>query len=1149
MQNQSLTGLMGEYISRKDLLSALEGGEITNINVNDELRTLEMNVVFPAIVEISIIETACDCIKNSIGLRSVVITPQFKTEPVEKPVHEKPSLKKPDEIKRLYPDLPICEKSMQPLLGNLIRRKPTPIKDISFMDGSVVVWGEVFSYSEKTTKNGGKKIILFSVTDYTGSYKVKVFKEVDTCRMLSKKLKNGASVIVKGDISSDKFIKGYYIDAGAITLVDVVSLNDNMEEKRIELHLHTNMSSFDGIASAEKLVKRAAAWGHKAVAITDHGVVQAFPEAAAAGKAAKIKIIYGIEAYFVDDTDPLNAGTGFEKLTAYHMVILVKNLIGLKNLYKLVTKSNLEYFYRKPRIPKSVLINYREGLLLGSACEAGQLFTAVLNKKSFEEQLDIAGFYDYLEIMPSGNNEFLLRDETVRSEEDLEKITLEIVKIGEALGKPVVATGDVHFLDEKDKVFREVLMTAKGFTDAQYQPPLYFRTTQDMLDEFAYLGKEKAFETVVINPGIINDMIEVISPLKDGTYPPKIEGSNESLNEMCIRNTKQLYGDPLPDYVEYRLEKELKSIIKNNFAVMYVIAQKLVKYSEENGYYVGSRGSVGSSFVAFAAGISEVNPLEPHYICKNCKHSEFFLDGSVGSGYDLTPKNCPVCGNAMQRDGHDIPFETFLGFNGEKQPDIDLNFSGEFQNQAHKFTEEMFGSSNCFKAGTIGTIADKTAYGFVKKWLEAKGETVTEAEEERLVQGCVGVKRTTGQHPGGMVVVPDYMEAEDFTPIQHPAEDADKGTRTTHFDFNALHDTILKLDILGHDVPTFYKMLEDLTGIKVSDVDVCDPKIFELMLSPAPLGVTAKDIDCETGTLSIPEMGTPFVRQLLLDAKPRCFADLLQVSGLSHGTDVWSGNAQELIQNKTCTISDVIGTRDSIMVYLIHKGMPPETAFEIMEIVRKGKAKEKLTDTHKAAMLSCNVPQWYINSCLKIKYMFPKAHAAAYVIGALRLAWYKIYRPIEYYATYMTIRGEDLDVVTIMEGRKMVKALLNKLTSIEGNKLSQKEENILVSMQVVNEMMARGIEFLPVDLYKSDSKKYLIEDGKIRLPFSSLGGAGVNAADALGNARNDGEGEFISIDDLQRRSGVSKTVIAALESAGALVNLNQSTQISFFDKF
>ncbi|MEI6579736.1 MAG: PolC-type DNA polymerase III, partial [Eubacteriales bacterium] len=1013
--------------------------------------------------------------------------------------------------------------------------------------GSVVVWGEVFSYSEKTTRDGKKIIILFNITDYTGSYAVKVFSDLEACLSLKKKLKDGVAVIVKGGITTDKFIKGYHILASNIMLVDLIKETDEAEEKRVELHLHTNMSAFDGIATADKLVKRAAAWGHKAIAITDHGVVQAFPEAAKAAKEANIKIIYGIEAYFIDDMDPSNIELDAKKLRSHHMIILTKNDVGIKNLYKLVTISSLDHFFRNPRIPKSELIQRREGLIIGSACEAGELYRSILDGKSRKELLKIASFYDYLEIMPNGNNEFMVRDEIVKNETELERINFEIIDLADELGLPVVATGDVHFLDKNDKVFREILMTGKGFTDAKYQPPLYFRTTQDMLSEFRYLGEEKAFEVVVTNTNRIADMIENILPIRKGTYPPKIAGADEDLTEICMSRTKQLYGDPLPEYVAQRLEKELKSIINNKFAVLYMIAEKLVRYSEENGFYVGSRGSVGSSFVAFAAGISEVNPLAPHYLCGKCKFSEFFLDGSIGSGFDMEPKNCSVCGTKMIRDGHDIPFETFLGFKGEKQPDIDLNFSGEFQERAHKYTEELFGSSNCFKAGTIGTIADKTAYGFVKKWLDETGEVVTEAEEARLVNGCVGVKRTTGQHPGGMVVIPGDMEAVDFTPIQYPSDNADKGKKTTHFDFHALHDTILKLDILGHDVPTFYKMLEDLTGIKVTDVDVCDPKIFELMLSPEPLGVTAKDIDCETGTLSIPEMGTPFVRQMLLDAKPKCFSELLQISGLSHGTDVWIGNAQDLILNKTCKIGEVIGTRDSIMTYLIHKGVEPGMAFAIMEIVRKGKAKSQMTKDHKAVMTENNVPQWYINSCLKISYMFPKAHAAAYVLGALRLAWYKIYKPLEYYATYMTVRGEDLDVVAIMGGRKMVKAVLAKLSSLDKKVITQKEENIFTSMQVVNEMMARGIEFLPVDIYISDATKYIIENGKIRLPFKSLGGAGANATYSLRNARDDGEGAFMSIDDFQRRAGVSKTVINALAEAGALNGLPQSTQMSFFD--
>lgn len=1073
-----------------------------------------------------------------------------------------PAQKKPKE--KTYDDLPISITNAKPLFGTPVKGKPKPIKECLPEDGEVVVWGDVFSLETRESKDGRYSIINFNITDYTSSYPVKVFGEKKKCEDLVENLKDGKTVLVRGSINMDTYMHTYLINARAVTEIEKIEKQDNAPEKRVELHLHTNMSAMDGMTSAKELVSRAIAWGHKAIAITDHGVVQAFPEACNTAAKAGIKIIYGMEGYLVDD-DAFYDDYGFgvddeipaeyiEKVRAektYHIIIIAKNTQGLKNLYKLITDSNLKFFKRRPRIPRHRLMQFREGLIIGSACEAGELYRALVDQKSDEDILRIASFYDYLEIQPNGNNAFMLRSQDERYErfktvEDLENVDRQIIHIADKLGKMVVATCDVHFIDPGNAVFREILMTSMGFSDASQQAPLYFRTTEEMLAEFAYLGEETAKEVVITNPNKIADLCESgMTPFPRGTFPPSLEGADEDLTRICWERTKMDYGDPVPENVAKRLEKELKSIISNGFGVLYMIAQKLVQNSEEHGYYVGSRGSVGSSFVAHAAGISEVNPLPPHYICKKCKHSEFFMDGSVGSGYDLPPKDCPNCGIPMHRDGHDIPFETFLGFKGDKQPDIDLNFSGEYQFYAHRYTEELFGIDHTFKAGTIGTIADKTAYGFVKKWLEVKGITVNRAEEDRLTKGCTGVKRTTGQHPGGMVVVPASNDAEDFTPIQHPADDVSGGLRTTHFDFHSLHDTILKLDNLGHDVPTLYRHLEDSTGINVFDVDICDPKLYELLTSPEPLGVTAEEIGCETGTLSLPELGTPFVRGMLMEAKPKNFSDMLQISGLSHGTDVWLGNAQELIKNGTCTISEVIGTRDNIMVYLMHKGLEPDMAFKIMEIVRKGNATKLLTEAHIKAMKEHNVPDWYIDSCMKIKYMFPKAHAAAYVSAAMRLAWYKVYKPTEYYATYMTVRGEDLDTVAIMEGRGAVKQLMNSILN-KGHEATAKEENMYVAMQVVNEMMARGVEFLPIDLYKSHATVYKLEDGKIRLPFMSMAGTGESAAVALMKARDDGEGEYMSRDDLQQRAGISKSVMETLDACGALEGLPQSTQMSFF---
>ena len=1236
------------------------------------------------------------------------------------------------------------------IYGRDFEDETIPLESIQTEMGEVCIRGQIMTLETREIRNE-KTIIIFAITDFTDSITVKMFARNDQVSEILEGVKVKAFLKLKGVTTIDRYDSELTI--GSVVGIKKIapftsSRADTSPEKRVELHCHTKMSDMDGVSDAKAIIKRAYEWGHRAIAITDHGVVQAFPEAnhcfdswgGVVPPDADFKVIYGVEAYLVDDmkgivqnskgqsmrgtfvvfdiettgfsalrdkiieigavrvedgkivgrfsefvnpripipfriekltsiNDSMVAGAdsidvilprfvefcrgavmvahnaefdmsfiekncgdlgietdytsvdtvgmarfllpqlnrfkldtvakavgvslehhhravddaectaqifqkfitmceereistldelnekgavsvnAVQKMPTYHAIILAKNDTGRVNLYHLVSDSHLIYYHRRPRIPKSLYLKYQEGLMIGSACEAGELYQAVLNGRPEPEIARLVNFYDYLEIQPIGNNAFMLRDEDrtdIQTEDDLREVNRKIVKLGEMFNKPVVATCDVHFLDPSDEVYRRIIMAGKGFDDADLQPPLFLHTTEEMLEEFSYLGSEKAEEVVITNPNRIADMVEKISPIHKGKCPPVIENSDEMLREICYSKAHEIYGEKLPKVVEERLERELNSIISNGYAVMYMIAQKLVWKSNSDGYLVGSRGSVGSSFAATMSGITEVNPLSPHYYCPSCHYCDFDSDEvraySGRAGCDMPDKNCPVCGKPLTKEGFDIPFETFLGFKGDKEPDIDLNFSGDYQGKAHRYVEVIFGAGQTFKAGTIGTLAEKTAFGYVKNYFEERGSRKRYCEINRIVQGCTGVRRTTGQHPGGIIVLPIGWDIEEFTPVQHPANDMSSDIITTHFDYHSIDSNLLKLDILGHDDPTMIRMLEDLTGINAREIPLDSKEVMSLFKNTDALGITPDDIrGCPLGCLGVPEFGTDFAMQMLIDANPTSFSDLVRISGLSHGTDVWLGNAQDLIKSGTATITTCICTRDDIMIYLINKGLEHGQAFTIMESVRKGKGlKPDWIDDMKAH----DVPDWYIESCKKIKYMFPKAHAAAYVMMGWRIAYCKIYYPLAYYAAFFSIRATAFSYELMCQGKEKLEYFMDDYEKRKDT-LSKKEQDTYRDMKIVQEMYARGFEFVPIDLYKANAHTFQIMDDKLMPALDTIEGLGDRAADAVVLAAE--EGEFLSKDDFRNRTKVSKTVIDLMDDLGLFGDLPDSNQMSLFD--
>lgn len=1316
----------------KDSCGGLEKAYVTDVEISVEAKTMSIRAWFvrtPAPAELDMLARI---LQGDYGLDRVFITP------------DSPEAAKAAKISASAPASGGSDGKV--LMGRSIKKAPINMNELNQDSGRVVVEGDVFEVTSRKLKKRDGAMLCFDMTDLTGSIRVVKFLHPEDDQSLINKVNVGDHLKVNGYVSFSRYEEDIVLEPKDIVLGKKKIRPDEAEEKRVELHVHTRFSTLDALTDPAEIVKRAAYWGHPAIAVTDHGVLQAFPDMWKAGRKHGVKIIYGCEGYLVNDVDGslavhgesernmldemvafdiettgLNAGsdrmteigavifagneikatfntfvdpemhipaeitqltgitdrdvkgapkeaealrsflefagdrplvahnadfdTGFMSAAAVrngiefepvyidtlslsrallpdlkkhkldivsnrlslpdfnhhrasddalvcarimgrfldmlaqhdaatlndiqsvymrikpaehnrsrHMIILVKNKTGLKNLYELVSQSYLKYFYKTPTMPKSVLMQYREGLIFGSACGMGELYGAVMHGASDSELRRIASFYDYLEIQPLGNNGFLVDNGAVSDISVLQDYNRRIIEIGRQLNKPVVAASDVHFLDAEDEQYRKILQAAKKFSDADRGCPIYFRTTDEMLAEFDYLGEEMARQVVIENPRAIADSVDDIELLPKDLYPPKIENSARDLRDLVYGKMTDIYGDNPPEIVKTRVDTELTTILDHNYDVIYMSAQKLVQNSLEHGYLVGSRGSVGSSIVAYMSGITEVNSLPPHYVCPKCKHSEFITDGSFGCGADMPPKNCPDCGTLMRQDGFDIPFETFLGFPGnEKTPDIDLNFSGEYQAQAHKYTEELFGSDHVFRAGTIGTLAEKTAYGYVKKYLEERGITVTKVEENRLAKGLVGVKRTTGQHPGGLVVIPQDMDVTDFCPVQHPADDPKSGIVTTHFEYHCMESNLLKLDELGHDDPTMIRMLEDATGVNAREILLSDPDTMKIFTTPTVLGLPEDDeIIGKTGSIGIPEFGTGFTRQMLVDTQPTQFDTLVRLSGFSHGTDVWAGNIRDLIVNGIATVNETVGCRDDIMLYLIQKGMEPSLAFKTMEAVRKGKVKKsgEFPGDAEAQMRSLDVPEWYIESCRKIAYLFPKAHAVAYVMMAFRIAWFKVHEPLAFYSAYFYRRSQknSFDAEMMTAGVDEVRRRINDLR--QKDDATANEDSILTTLESVYEFYMRGFDFAPIDLYESSATKFKItDDGKLRPPFVAIAGLGETAAIDLENCTKHGQ-SYISVEEVSAACPkVSTTHLETLRRMGALGDMPESSQINLFEGF